>query len=117
MSAYHRSIESDFGWNSNRIRTSALEDEAGRTTKYSFAEWAPDLGTFDSYEATLSAEGNGARLVAIEKEQTDRLPRYDLHRTLTQDQLGPLKNLDKFVTANLKVRTRLVGVSPPVVHP
>ena len=104
---FNLSSEKDLGWTNNRIRFHQNEIRPGRNFRFLRTSWAPDLGTFSTFEGEISKRGSGSQLILIESPYGHNKDYSDRHPLLQSD--GPdfeMSEYDKWVVRNLSVSRR-----------
>jgi hypothetical protein len=108
LSSHYQSQASDFGLFSDRTDVSVQETRSGAECRFLYAKWAPDLGKYAAHGAILEKRNSGSRFEVVEMRPTRLL--YDTPASLSGDRIGRLAPIDKWVTRNLQVRERQLGV-------
>lgn len=109
ISAYHNDQVSGFGMFRDRTTVTLHETIPGKQSAFSVTHWAPDIGTVPSHSSVLSHRGKGCTYTVVE-EKNPRVV-YDAPRAMFGSKLGPLSDIDEWVTTNLQVGSREVGES------
>lgn len=108
LSSHYQSQASEFGLFSDRTDVLVEETRSGAECRFQYAKWAPDLGKYAAHRAILEKRNSGSRFEVVEMRPSRLL--YDTPASLSGNRIGRLSPIDKWVTENLQVRDRQVGV-------
>jgi len=106
LTGYHDGQNHSFHLFRDESKGTSQEISPGNKTAFAVKGWAPDIGGYTHYEAILTRKGSGSVLQAI--CPLARGVAYDVPRAISGDKLGGMSDLDKWVTANLKVKSRVL---------
>jgi hypothetical protein len=107
ISAHYEPQKSSFSLFHDRTDVSSFEIRPGAESTYSLAKWGPDIGRHSAHRARLKKNGNGSTFEVVELPPSKRIDASV--GWMLGDKIGWLDKIDKWVTGNLQVKSRVVG--------